>query len=107
MFDIGFWELVVIAVVALVVVGPEKLPKLARVCGLWIGRANASLQAVKKDIAKELRAEELQQALKKAQDLPDINKIADLDQADTSNTKLEDILSEKSVENKQADDEKR
>jgi len=106
-FDIGFWELVVIAVVALVVVGPEKLPKLARVCGLWIGRANASLQAVKKDIAKELRAEELQQALKKAQDLPDINKIADLDQADTSNTKLEDILSEKSVENKQADDEKR
>lgn len=68
MFDVGFWELLLIAVVALIVVGPEKLPKVVRVCGLWIGRANASLQAVKNDIAKELRAEEIKQAFKKPDD---------------------------------------
>ena len=39
MFDIGFLELVVVGVVALLVVGPERLPKLARTAGLWMGRA--------------------------------------------------------------------
>ena len=38
MFDIGFWELSLLALVALLVVGPERLPKLARTAGLWIGR---------------------------------------------------------------------
>ncbi len=80
MFDVGFWELLLIAVVALIVVGPEKLPKVVRVCGLWIGRANASLQAVKNDIAKELRAEEIKQAFKKPDDLPDLNEIIDIDE---------------------------
>jgi len=69
MFDIGFWELLLIAVVALVVVGPERLPKLVRVSGLWIGRASASVRAIRNDIASELRAEELQQALNKTVDL--------------------------------------
>ena len=80
MFDVGFWELLLIAVVALIVVGPEKLPKVVRVCGLWIGRANASLQAVKNDIAKELRAEEIKQAFKKPDNLPDLNEVIDIDE---------------------------
>ena len=65
MFDIGFWELLLIALVALVVVGPERLPKLIRVVGLWVGKANASVQAVRSEISRELRAEELKQALNK------------------------------------------
>lgn len=74
MFDIGFWELLLIAVVALVVVGPERLPKLIRVTGMWVGRANASLQSIRNDISRELRAEELKQALNKTIDVSDIDK---------------------------------
>ena len=59
MFDIGFWEILMIAVVALVVVGPERMPRLIKVTGLWIGKASASIQSVRNDISRELRAEEL------------------------------------------------
>lgn len=69
MFDIGFWEIFLITVVALVVVGPERLPKLVRVTGLWIGRANASIQSIRTEISQELRAEELKQALNKTIDV--------------------------------------
>lgn len=73
MFDIGFWEILLIAVVALIVVGPERLPKLIRVTGLWIGRAQASLQSIRNEISKELRAQELKDALKKPDNMPDFN----------------------------------
>ena len=76
MFDIGFWELLLIAIVALVVVGPERLPKLVRVTGLWVGKANASLQAVRSEISRELRAEELKQTLNKPiEDLAELHSI--------------------------------
>ncbi len=73
MFDIGFWEILLIAIVALVVVGPERLPKLIRVVGLWVGRANASVQSIRNDISQELRAEELKQALNKTVDVSGID----------------------------------
>lgn len=79
MFDIGFWELLLISVVALLVVGPERLPRMVRVAGLWLGRANASLQSVRSEIARELRAEELKQALKQSENLPDMNEVIDTD----------------------------
>lgn len=79
MFDIGFWELLIIAVVALILVGPEKLPRMVRIAGLWLGRANAQFQSVKNDISKELRAEELRQALRKTDDLPDLNENINID----------------------------
>jgi sec-independent protein translocase protein TatB len=104
-FDIGFWELLLIAVVALVVVGPERLPKLVRVCGLWLGRANASLQAVKNDIAKELRAEEIKQAFKKPDDLPDLNEIIDIDEPVKPKSNP-DKSKEDTIAKKQADDGK-
>jgi sec-independent protein translocase protein TatB len=62
-FDIGFWELLLIATVALIVVGPERLPKLIRVTGLWIGRASASLQSIRREISRELDEQELREAL--------------------------------------------
>ena len=55
MFDIGFWELILIAVVALLVIGPERLPKVARMAGLWMGRARRTLASVKDEIDRELR----------------------------------------------------
>jgi len=63
MFDIGFWELALIAVVALLVIGPERLPKVARTTGLWVGRMRGFVLSVKADIDKELRAEELKRIM--------------------------------------------
>ena len=65
MFDIGFLELIMVGVVALLVVGPERLPKLARTAGLWIGRGRRALGAVKAEIDRELKAEELKEILAK------------------------------------------
>jgi sec-independent protein translocase protein TatB len=65
MFDIGALELVLIAVVALLVVGPERLPRLARTTGLWIGRARRALSSVKDEIDREMKAEELKEILRK------------------------------------------
>lgn len=59
MFDIGFSELMVIAVVALIVIGPERLPKVARTAGLLSGRLRRYVGDVKADISREMQLEEL------------------------------------------------
>ena len=59
MFDIAFSEVVVIAVVALVVIGPERLPKVARTLGFLMGRFNRYVNTVKSDIEREMRMDEL------------------------------------------------
>ena len=59
MFDIGFAELLLIGIVALVVLGPERLPVAARTAGLWIGRIRRSVSNIQSEISEELRAEEL------------------------------------------------
>lgn len=59
MFDIGFSEIVVIAVVALVVLGPEKLPKTARTLGHLFGRLQRYVNDVKSDIKREMEFDEL------------------------------------------------
>ena len=65
MFDIGFWELGIIGLVALVVVGPERLPKLAYTAGKWVGKGRKMLSTVKGEIDKEMKAEELREILEK------------------------------------------
>jgi len=59
MFDIGFAELLIVAVVALVVLGPEKLPTAARAAGLWIGRIRRTLSGIQNEISEELRIDEM------------------------------------------------
>lgn len=59
MFDISFTELIVIAVVALVVIGPERLPKVARTAGHLLGRLQRYVSDVKSDIQREMQLEEL------------------------------------------------
>jgi sec-independent protein translocase protein TatB len=66
MFDIGFWEICLIAVIALLVFGPEKLPGAARTAGLWIGRARRFFNTVRQDIDKELHLQEMQDAIKQS-----------------------------------------
>jgi sec-independent protein translocase protein TatB len=60
MFDVSFSELLVIAVVALLVIGPEKLPKIARTVGAFTGRMQRYVAQVKDEINREVRFEELQ-----------------------------------------------
>ena len=59
MFDMGFTEMLVIAVVALVVLGPEKLPKVAKQAGAWIGKLQRYVSDVKSDINRQMELEEL------------------------------------------------
>jgi len=66
MFDFSFGELGLIAVVALVVLGPERLPKVARTAGALVRRARTSWQSVKDEIERELEAEELKRSLSEA-----------------------------------------
>lgn len=68
MFDIGFSEVFVIAIVALIVLGPERLPKAARFAGLWVRRARAQWYSVKSELERELADEELKRSLRQAQD---------------------------------------
>ena len=65
MFDIGFWELAMVALVALLVIGPKDLPRVARKAGLWVGRARRTLTSLKDEIDREFRAQELQEILNK------------------------------------------
>jgi sec-independent protein translocase protein TatB len=63
MFDIGFWEILIILVVALLVVGPDRLPGLAREVGLWVRKIRGFVTSVRADIEQEFQAEELRKLL--------------------------------------------
>lgn len=72
MFDVGFWELAMVLLVALVVIGPERLPPLARTIGLWLGKGRQFVRSVKADIDRELAAEELKKALQQQAEVPEL-----------------------------------
>ncbi|MFI8480401.1 Sec-independent protein translocase protein TatB [Pseudomonas sp. NPDC078700] len=63
MFDIGFTELLLCGLVALVVLGPERLPGAVRTAGLWIGRIKRSFNAIKADVEREIGADEIRRQL--------------------------------------------
>lgn len=64
MFDVGFSELMLIAIVALLVLGPERLPGAARTVGALLRKARASFESVKAEVEREVRDEELKRVLK-------------------------------------------
>ena len=63
MFDIGFPELVAISIVALLVIGPEKLPEAIRTMSLWVGRVQRSFASIRREIESEIGADEIRQQL--------------------------------------------
>jgi len=63
MFDIGFTELLLIGLVALFVLGPERLPGAVRTAGLWIGRAKRSFATIKSEVEREIGADEIRRQL--------------------------------------------
>ncbi|MDE1242609.1 Sec-independent protein translocase protein TatB [Vibrio aestuarianus] len=69
MFDIGFWELVLISVVALVVLGPERLPHAIRSVAKFVSTAKNMANSVKDELAHELKVQELQDNLRKAEQM--------------------------------------
>ncbi len=65
MFDVGFSELLLLAVVALVVLGPEKLPHAARIAGAWLGRIRRTVSHMQAEIEREVAAQEMKARLEK------------------------------------------
>ena len=68
MFGISSGELFFIAIIALIVLGPERLPKATRFAGLWVRRARAQWYSVKDELEREMAADELKRSLREAQE---------------------------------------
>ncbi|MBT7438392.1 MAG: twin-arginine translocase subunit TatB [Thiotrichales bacterium] len=63
MFDFGFWEIAIIGIITLIVVGPERMPSLARKAGIYAGKLNKFVKKIKFDIDEELKVDELKEQL--------------------------------------------
>lgn len=94
MFDIGFSELVLIGVVALLVLGPDRLPDAARVAGLWMGRIKRGFNSIKEDVERELGADDIRRELHNEGILEKERKLLK-DTADKANQ----VLSDKPIQN--------
>ncbi|MBM3350801.1 MAG: twin-arginine translocase subunit TatB [Betaproteobacteria bacterium] len=94
MFDIAFSELVVIAIVALLVIGPEKLPKVARTLGAVMGRMQKYMAQIKEEVNREARFAELQQLQQEIKQTSDVTQ----QQIKSATSDLErDLLDEDAV----------
>ncbi len=63
MFDIGFWEFALIGVITLIIVGPEKMPAIARKAGKYAGKAKRFMAKIQEDIGDELEADKIKEHL--------------------------------------------
>ena len=63
MFDVGFWEIFLILILALVVVGPERLPGAARTIGLWVGKGRRYIEGVKSEVEQEFDISEFKRVI--------------------------------------------
>jgi len=63
MFDIGFSEMLLVGLVALIVLGPERLPGAVRTAGLWVGRLKRSFSNIKAEVEREIGADEIRRQL--------------------------------------------
>ena len=77
MFDIGFFEIVCIFIVTLLVVGPERLPRVARTAGLWLGKMRGFVSSVKADIDREIASDELRKTLERQAAVPELEELID------------------------------
>jgi len=89
MFDVGLLELLLVGIVALLVVGPERLPKLARTAGMWLGRGRRFIGSVKDDIDRELKADELRSILEKQKQNNPLHQIVEDTKKDFEQVKAE------------------
>ncbi len=97
MFDIGFLELVLVGIIALLVLGPEKLPHAARTAGKWIGTAKRMVSQVTQEIDREIKTQELRDKLKQEGDTLGLEKIQSTVNSALSEAKDYEHLVEKSI----------
>jgi sec-independent protein translocase protein TatB len=107
MFDIGFSELLVIGVVALIVIGPERLPRVARTLGHLAGRLQRYVSDVKSDISREMELEDLRKmrdSMQQAATSFESSVKSELDKTETElNKSVEAVIQDKAVEAKPAE----
>ncbi len=107
MFDIGFSELLVIGLVALIVIGPEKLPRMARTLGHLAGRLQRYVADVKADINREIELEELRKmrdSMQQAASSFESSVQSELDKTETElNKSVEAVTQDPATENKTED----
>jgi len=103
MFDFSFWELAIVLMVALVVVGPDKLPVLAAKLGRWVGKVKQMLTAVRSDIEQELKSAELKEMLEQQQN--EISQLRNIlkDAQQSTHNEIRDIAGEQSAMSKAVD----
>lgn len=77
MFDIGFPELLLVSVVALLVIGPDRLPEAVRTVALWVGRIRRYLATIKEEIENEIGADEIRRQLHNESIMQELNKTKD------------------------------
>lgn len=72
MFDLGFWELALVSLVALLVIGPERLPQVMRTTGMWLGRLRGMTLSVREELEQELYRQDIEGQISKQAALDEI-----------------------------------
>lgn len=107
MFDIGFFELILIAIVALLVIGPERLPHVARSAGLWLGKMRGFVSSVKADIDQELKAEELKKIMKQHAESTGVHEIIEETKSAAEDVKQQEYMLRAIVDEDDKEDDKK
>ena len=97
MFDFGFWEIAIIGVITLIVVGPEKMPSLARKVGLYFGKLNRFFNKVKSYINEEIRMDEIKEQMSMDDEKIIISEVTEDIQSSVDSLKEENIFSDKNT----------
>ncbi|MEM7406626.1 MAG: Sec-independent protein translocase protein TatB [Pseudomonadota bacterium] len=92
MFDVGLQELFLIGLIGLVVIGPKRLPKLARTLGVYVGKMRRFVTDVRSDVERELRAEELRQNFDVGDEIEDVKRA--MESATSEFTAAHDVVQE-------------
>ena len=97
MFDFGFWEIAIIGVITLILVGPEKMPSLASKAGLYFGKLNRFFNKVKSDINEEIRMDEIKEQMSMDEEKIIISEVTEDIQSSVDSLKEENIFSDKNT----------
>ncbi len=95
MFDFGFWEIAIIGIITLIVVGPEKMPSLARKAGLYFGKLNQFLNKIKSDINEELKVHEIKEQLSMDEEKVILSEVTEDIKSSVDSLKEENLYSNK------------
>jgi len=105
MFDFGFWEIAIIGIITLIVVGPEKMPSLARKAGLYFGKFNKFLNKIKSDINEELKVDELKEQLSMDQEKISLSEVAEEVHSSIHSLEEDNFLSKEELKKYKTDDD--